>query len=298
MRKTVALVALTVAVLAGCRGRVEPDPVYLADLQRFRASRLSSLTSPAGWLSVVGLFWLKPGDNSFGSAPDNAIPLKQGPAIAGSFQLRADGPVVLRAAPGTTLAVNGALVAQSRLTSDHGGKADVVELGTLTLYLIERGGAVAVRVKDRASQARTEFAGLSYFPADLRYRVTARLAPYTTGRPVEVPSAHGPAQRMLAPGVVRFSLLGVEHELEPFISTPGDTDLFFVFRDRTSGRSTYGAGRFLDTTLAHDGTVVLDFNRAYNPPCAFTPYATCPLPPPGNVLPVAVEAGELAPEGH
>jgi uncharacterized protein (DUF1684 family) len=290
-----ALVAL--ATLPGCGTKTPAaDPAYLADLDRWRAERLTSLTSEYGWLSVVGLFWLHPGENRFGSDPgvEIVLPGAGTPAVAGTLELRQDGTVLLHPVPGRVLTAGGVPATERALASDRTGAPDVLAIDAVRFYLIERGGKLAVRVKDPQSARRAGFPGIRFFPVDPAFRVRGTFEPYPTPREVAVATVQGPEQKMLAPGLVRFRLAGTTLVLEPFVSSPYDANFFLVFRDATSGRETYGAGRFLDTPAprAPSRTVVLDFNRAYTPPCAFTPYATCPLPPKQNELPVRVEAGE------
>lgn len=292
---TLQLLALFLA--ASC-ARTAPavDPAYRAEIEAWRAARVAALTAPDGWLTLAGLVWLRPGPNRFGSDPGNEIVLPgAGIAVAGAIDLRRDGAAVLEPAAGAAVTVGGAPAAERPLRSDRAGAPDVVALATYRLYVIDRAGTLGVRVKDTASPARAQFKGISYFPLDPAYRVTGTFAPYPAPREVKVATHQGPSQTMLAPGVVRFSLGGRSFALEPFVSSPGDRTFFFVFRDATSGRQTYGAGRFLDAAAPTPGAgeVVLDFNKATNPPCAFTPFATCPLPPPGNELPVPVAAGEM-----
>jgi uncharacterized protein (DUF1684 family) len=305
-RRTAALPAaalIALAMLSGC-GRKTPavNPGYLAGIEKWRAERLASLTSEDGWLTVVGLFWLRPGPNRFGSAQGNEVvlPGTGTPAFAGTLELRQDATVLLHPGPGSVLTVAGVPATERVLASDRTGKPDVLAIGGVRFYLIERGGKLAVRVKDRTSPRRVGFAGIRYFPVDVSYRVEGTFEPYPSPREVAVATVQGPEQKMLAPGVVRFRLHGTPLVLEPFVSSPDDSSFFFVFRDATSGRETYGAGRFLDTAApeAGSGSVMLDFNRAYTPPCAFTPYATCPLPPRQNELPVRIEAGEKFSGGH
>ena len=290
------------AVLLACHRRPAADPAYLDDLEKARVRRVAGLTKADGWLSVVGLDWLKPGENPFGTDPSAAIVLSAPgiPSRAGSFDLRPDGTVVVRAEPGAEVTVNGAAPSASPLATDHSRKADVVTVGRLRLSIIQRGDQLAARVRDPESEARKSFKGLTYFPVDPGLRVSGTFEPYPALREVEVPTAHGPAQKMLAAGLVRFDLGGKALALEPFVEGPDDDSFFFVFRDRTAGTESYGAGRFLDVPAPKKGerAVVLDFNRAVNPPCAFTPFATCPLPVPQNELPVRIEAGERAPAGH
>jgi uncharacterized protein (DUF1684 family) len=296
-------VLVSTATLSGCgRGTPAVDPGYLAHIEAWRAERLASLTSDDGWLTVVGLFWLHSGENRFGADPGNEVvlPGKGTPAVAGTLELRQDGTVLLHSGPGTGVTLAGSPATEQVLASDRRGRPDVLAAGAVRFYLIERGGKLAVRVKDLHSARRVGFAGIRYFPVDPEYRVEGTFEPYPTPREVAVATVQGPEQKMLAPGLVRFRLGGNSLALEPFLSSPDDTSFFFVFRDATSGTETYGAGRFLDTPVpkAPSTAVALDFNKAYSPPCAFTPYATCPLPPRQNELPVRIEAGEKFGPGH
>ena len=291
------LVAALVLVAAACTENVpSPDPAYVAEIEAWRAERLERLTADDGWLTVVGLDWLAPGVNRFGSDPANEIPLSEPgiPALAGTVELRDDGSVIARAESEATVTVNGGPLVESALHSDAQGDPDVVRVGRLSFFIIDRGGRLAARVKDPEAPARTDFAGLEHFPIDPRHRVTARLEPYPEPREVQIPTVLGTPTTMLAPGVLRFTLRGEELSLEPYQESPDEASYFLIFRDHTSGETTYGGGRFLDAdAVGADGTTVLDFNLAYSPPCAFTPHATCPLPPSQNSLRIAVEAGEM-----
>jgi hypothetical protein len=247
---------------------------------------------------LAGLAWLKPGENRFGFDATNEIVLHADgiPPLAGVLTLRPDGTVVGRAQPEVKVTLNGGILIERPLASDRHGKPDVLRVGRLSLYLILRAGQLGVRVKDPESDARRSLGQLDYFPVDPDYRVTGIFEPAGVRKEVEVPSAHGPSQKLAVAGRVRFVLKGQEYALVPFVSGPEDSELLFVFADRTNGTETYGAGRFLDAQApaAASRQVILDFNRAYSPPCAFTPYATCPLPTPENRLPLRVEAGEKA----
>jgi uncharacterized protein (DUF1684 family) len=299
-----AIAALALTTLsAGCGKKSSAiDPAYLAGIEKWRAERLASLTSDYGWLSVVGLVWLHPGENRFGSDPANdvVLPGRGTPPFAGTLELRGDGTVVLHPGPEGGLTVNGAPASERALHSDHAGKPDLLGLGPIRFYLIDRDGKLAVRVKNPHSARRTNFGGLHYFPVNPGYRVEATFKPYPQPHEVAVATVQGPKQHMLIPGLVRFTLRGQALALEPFVSSPEDRSFFFVFRDATSGSETYGAGRFLDVAIPADGSrkLVIDFNLAYTPPCAFTPYATCPLPPTQNELPIRIEAGEKFSGSH
>ncbi len=292
----VALSAVIAPALS-CTRRPPADPAYTALIEAWRAKRLAVLTAEDGWLSVAGLFWLKPGENRFGAGAENDIVLPGAgtPEVAGAIDLRPDGTAFVRALPGSGLTLDGKPAGDQVLRSDHGGgEPDVLRVGSLGLYVIERGGKLAVRVKDADNPARLRFKGVESFPIDPSCRVQGTFEPYPAPRRVGVATAHGPSQTMLVPGLVRFTLSGRALALEPFVDSPEDPTFFFVFRDATAGHETYGAGRFLDAPAPAHGSsaVVMDFNQATNPPCAFTPFATCPLPPAGNVLPFRIEAGE------
>jgi hypothetical protein len=252
-----------------------------------------------GWLTLVGLHWLESGETAFGSDPSLPVVLegKAVPARAGVFVVTAQG-VRLRPVEGSGLTLAGAPVTtEQAVRTDREGAPDVFTLGGLRFHVIARNGRFAVRVKDPRSPARQAFKGIPAFRPDPAFRVEATFEPYPEPRPVEIPTIVGYSETMHSPGQVTFKLKGRVYHLEPVVEDPARPELFFVFRDATSGRGTYPAGRFLVAAMPKDGKVVLDFNRAYNPPCAFTPFATCPLPPPQNWLKVAVRAGEKA-VGH
>ena len=301
MRRAAPALLLAFATLA-CRKPPSADPAYAAQIGTARALRETRLASENGWLTLVALHWLVPGENAVGADRTLAVSLDAPgvPAKACSFVLGPDGAVTLRAEPGAPVAVNGAPPTGAALVTDRAGKPDVVTVGRVRLTVIERGGRLAIRARDPESPRRTGFRGLDYFPVDPSLRLEARFEPYETPREVEIPSAQGPPQKALAPGLVRFTLAGAERTLEPTVESATDETLFFVFSDQTAGSESYGAGRFLYADRPKDGEtkVLLDFNLAENPPCAFTPYATCPLPLPRNVLPIRIAAGEMAPAGH
>lgn len=249
--------------------------------------REAKLKTDTGWLTVAGLFWLKEGDNRFGSAPDNEIVLPApAPAHAGVFTMK-NRKVSVRT---TAALLKGKPPAAGFvLTNDDQGKEDVLEIGPLAMFVIDRGEKTGIRLRDKNSQYRREFTHLRWYPVKPAYRVEARFEPKPE-RTVRVPNIVGTYDEYKTNGDVVFQLNGKEHRLEPVLS---GGRLFLIFKDKTAAKTTYGAGRFLYADLPKDGKTVLDFNQAYNPPCAFTPYATCPLPPKHNQLPVAVEAGEL-----
>ncbi|MBB3227406.1 hypothetical protein FHW69_002029 [Luteibacter sp. Sphag1AF] len=273
------------------------DAGYVQSIEKYRAQRLETLTGPSGWLTLIGLEWLKPGANSIGTAADNDIVLKAGPAHLGVITLHADGSSEIVFADHAEAAVDGKIVPRATLVDDAAANASPsqVTFGTASFYVIVRDGRRALRVKDSAAPTRTGFQGLDYFDIDPSWRVVADWVPFDTPHFLEIGSVLGTVDKERVPGKAVFERNG--HRFELFPIQEDATSLFFVIADRTSGKETYGAARFLTTTMPVDGKLVLDFNKATNPPCAFTPYATCPLAPPENRLDVRVTAGELKYKG-
>lgn len=270
------------------------DPAYQQSFNKWKAEQVEDLKQ--NWLPLVGLFWLKPGDNSFGSESGNAIVFPKGPARAGTFVLAKD-QVTLKILPEVPATVDGKSVATITLQPDVSGKPTVVALGSLRFHIIQRGQRIGVRVKDLESDAIKNYRGPVFFPLDLNYRVTAKWIPSDGKKTVNVPNVLGDVMETPVPGTAEFTLNGHELRLTALGGDPSK-GLFFVFNDLTTKADTYPGGRFLDTDPVANGTVVLDFNRAYNPPCAVTPYATCPLAPQENRLPVAIPVGEKYDRSH
>lgn len=286
-----AAAVLAALLLAGPALPAETTEAYRQEIEQRRADREARLRSPEGWLSLVGLFWLAEGENSFGSGPGNDLVFPQ-PAPQKAGRVVLDGASVrLFVHPGVEMTRSGRRFDETILLDDTGGSPDVLQMGRLSFHLIRRGERRGLRVKDPESPALRRFSGLSFYPVDADYRIDGRFQPYETPREVTVATVTGEGAAMLAAGRVEFSLQGRTHQLEALVYDPADTRLFLIFKDSTSGKETYGAGRYLYADVDGD-TVNLDFNLAYNPPCAFTPFATCPLPPRGNRLEVPVSAGE------
>jgi len=260
---------------------------------QWQQKRLASLTAPNGWLSLIGLEWLKDGANRIGSAADNDIVLKAGPAHLGVVTLAKDGSLHIVLDKASSATVDGKVVHEATLLDDaHAGEhaPTSVAFGSASFFVIERDGRKALRVKDTDAETRTHFVGLDYYPMDSSWRIVADWVPFDPPHELEIGSVLGTINKEKVPGKAVFHRDGHTYELMPIQEEPDS--LFFVIADRTSGRETYGAARFMYAELPRDGKVVLDFNRAYNPPCAFTPYATCPLAPPENRLDLAITAGE------
>ena len=268
------------------------DGAYRTQIQKWREGYEADLRKDNGWLTLAGLYWLREGDNRFGSGPGNDIVLPQGsaPEVAGSFVFR-EGKTRLVLNEGVSAQVNGVPVRNGiELRPDSAGKPDRITLGRLSMIVIHRGGRYAVRLWDNASYARSQFSGVRWFPVNEAYRVTAQFTSYPQPRMIPILNILGDTEPTPSPGYATFELAGKQCHLEPLAE--GDR-LFFIFKDLTNAKQTYPAGRFLYSNPPKDGKVALDFNQAINPPCAFTDFATCPLPPKQNYLTVAVPAGEL-----
>lgn len=257
---------------------------YEADIEAWRRRRLERLTDPEGWLSVVGLGWLEPGENTIGGDPGSRIllPAALSPGRLAAVTLSGDR-AFLETGAGTRPVAIGA-----------GEEVPLLSHGTLRLSLLERSGRLGVRVRDSESPARSAFRGIESYPIDPAWRLEARFEAFDPPKTVMVTSALGLAGPETSPGAVVFEAAGSTHSLLAILE-PGEKDYWVIFGDATNGRETYGAGRFVYLPPPTAGRTVLDFNKAYNPPCVFTPYSTCPLPPPGNRLAIPIEAGEMAP---
>ncbi len=290
MKRLAALFALVVLVTA-CKE--EPRVTVTADsapavdeaahrreIEQWQVQRAERLKKEDSWLTLVGLFWLEEGQNVV------TIPSKQ------TLRLQRSGETVTLE-PDATMTVDGKPLsgpAQLRNDADPAGPT-IVQTGTVRFNVIKRGDRYGLRVKDANAPTRTQFAGLDYFPIDAKYRVEARLEPYTPAKKIPIDDVTGMRSELESPGALVFTLDGKEYRLDPVLEE-GSDELFIIFSDETRKDETYQAGRYLYTAMPKDGKVIVDFNRAYNPPCAFTPFATCPLPPAQNKLDIRIEAGE------
>jgi uncharacterized protein len=266
-------------------------PNYTAQIEKWRDQREANLRSDSGWLTLAGLFWLKEGKNSVGTGRENdfVLPAGSAPDKVGTFEFH-EAKAVFEAAPGVTVTVNGKAVSMASLASDAAGSPDVLQIRNLTMLVIQRGQRTGIRLKNKDSEVLKNFHGTHWFPVAEEYRVKAKFVPYTPAKKISVPNILGDVDESDCPGYVEFTLKGQRLRLDPVVE---DNELFLIFKDQTTGKETYPSGRFLYADMPKNGETILDFNKAYNPPCAFTPYATCPLPPKQNQLPVRIEAGEL-----
>ncbi|HEX6833060.1 MAG TPA: DUF1684 domain-containing protein, partial [Rudaea sp.] len=274
------LLVLGAATSAGVgvnQAKVEDASGYEAQVQAWRTARVERLKNPNGWLTLVGLNWLKPGKNTLGSAKDNSIVIASAPAHLGTVTLDASKATIVLD-PKADAKIDGAKTAQAELLDDSHEKPTTVSFGTTSFYLIRRVDKFGLRVKDSEATTRKNFAGIDYFDIDPSWRVEAKWEAYNPPHQIEQTDILGLTEKVTVPGAATFQHDGKTYKVEPIIEALGDKELFLVFADKTSGKETYGAARFLYADMPKDGKVILDFNKAYNPPCAFTPYATCLLP--------------------
>jgi uncharacterized protein (DUF1684 family) len=292
-----AVVCLGTAPPAAAESEAEID-AYQKEINDWHRARIERLQSPTGYLSLAGLFPLADGENRFGSAEDNDLvfPAKA-PAHAGVVTVGGSAARV-RILEGVGVTTGDAPVATMALQTDAGGEPTVLAMGSFRFHVIERSGRLYLRLKDLENELLDRFGGIERFPVDESWRIEGRFEPYEPPKNLRIPSVLGYDSEQTCPGAVAFEVRGTVYRLEPIPASGGK--LFFVFGDGTSGLETYGGGRFLVAgPPSEDGIVILDFNKAYNPPCAFTPFATCPLPHAANRLSVRIEAGEKTyGEGH
>lgn len=306
MRRSFTLCLFTMIVLAAGCGREQKrasDPDYVAQIDAWHQQRVAELTRPDGWLTLAGLFWLKEGENRFGCDSDNDMVLPAGKALkhVGSFFLT-NGRVYVAILPFAKVKnQDSVLVTHQEMISDASATPTRLSFGTLSCFVIKRGERFGVRLRDREHENRRHFKGIQRYPVLDKWHVPATLVPYEPVKKISITNAIGAVTEQNCPGALTFSMDGKNYQLDVLLE--GEKEPFFVIMaDETSGGDTYGGGRFLyveqpDST----GRTCIDFNKAINPPCAFTAYATCPLPPPQNRLPMAVTAGEKryqGPSGH
>jgi uncharacterized protein (DUF1684 family) len=262
---------------------------YPAQIEAWRKAYEEKLRAPKGWLSVAGLFWLHEGTNRAGSDPQSDIVLPaSAPKHAATFEFKA-GAVRIVPALGVHILINDKPPTGQALEPDTAPHPDAITLGSLSMMVIKRGDRTGIRLRDPDSEARRTFSGLHWYAIDPKFRVRAKWHPYNPPKKIAITNVLGMTEEDTAPGYAEFELGGKTWKLEPTIE---EDTLFFTFRDQTAGKETYPSGRFLNTGMPKNGEVIIDFNQAHNPPCAFTSFATCPLPPRQNTIHVAITAGE------
>ena len=268
---------------------------YAAEIKEWQQERENSLTSPSGWLNLVGLHWLENGKNSFGSdlANDIVFPAGKCPEFMGSFFLE-NREVTMQINAGIPVLNGEKIVAAQVLKNDQTGEPTVLSYGSLSWFVIERSGRYGVRLRDNESPGLRAFKGLERFPVDPAWRIDAQFEEYKTPKTLSIPTVLGTQIDMLSRGTLVFRVDNQTCRLEAsMVGDPPDEMLYIIFGDATNGEETYGGGRYLYVKKPYDSdNYAIDFNRAYNPPCAFTDFATCPLPSPQNRLTVRITAGE------
>ena len=283
----------TVVVKADVRGENED---FIKEEMKWREERDKSMRSQTSWLTIAGLYWLVEGENTFGTDGANKVVLPSGsaPSFCGRFILE-EGKVRVVAAEGAGLKIGDEKIKGKVLIGDNEGKPDVLELNDLRMWIIKRGERYAIRMRDFNAPSYKKYEGLEFFPPDEKFRIEGLFFPYDKEKIIEVTTVAGTKAEMASPGYITFVVRGDECRLEAFKADEKNTRLFIIFKDLTNGDETYEKGRFMDADVLEGGKVDLNFNRAYNPPCSYTPYATCPVPPPeANWLKVRIEAGEKA----
>ena len=286
-----AFVGALVATAAGCQRTAPPadwNDAVVTEIEAWRAKHEDSYTN--NWATIEGLHFLKPGTQTAGSAPGNDVVLSASlPAHLGTFTLAAD-EVTFAPEPGAPVTINGATATSAVLRDDGADETDVIEANGATVVVHRSGKRVSLRVKDPNGERARSFAGFDWFPISRDYRVVGRFIKDATPRDLQVVNTFGDIDTYPTEGVVEFTLNGEKLSLRPFTDEPGR--FFLVFNDASSGNETYAAARFLYSDLSEDGTTILDFNEAYNPPCSFNPFTTCPIPLPENRLAIKLLAGE------
>lgn len=266
------------------------NDAYLKEIGKWKEKRLARLKSEDGWLNLAGLFWLEEGINTIGSDPANSIVFpEKAPGMLGKYILE-NRQVRFIADPGGKVLMNGRPVGEIQIKTDKTGKPTLLESGSLAWFIIERGDRFGIRLRDYKHPAIEQLTHIETFPVDPGWIIEATLEPFEKPRELLIPTIIGTVEKNMCPGILRFHVNGMEQQLYP---VSAGKRLFVIFADETSAMETYGGGRFLYLENPdRRGRVTIDFNKAFNPPCAFTKYATCPLPPRENFLTVRIEAGE------
>jgi len=259
------------------------------EVEEWKDKRVAALTRPHGWLSLIGMEWFHNGENSIGSAANNSIVLPHGPAHIGTFKLVND-EITFTVHKGVTITANDKNIVNTIVVKmDSSGDTTVFRIDSFLFYVIER-GKPALRIKDSSAKDLKNFTGIDYFPVSSDFLVKAEFIAYEPIKQLEIINVLGLLSKETSPGKLSFDIDGKNYKLDVL---DADDEYYIIFADKTSGRTTYGPGRFLYVPKPKDGNMTtINFNKAYNPPCAFSDYSTCPLPPAQNRIPVYIEAGE------
>lgn len=299
MKKYLLLITMIFFTIIGCKQKPQADPEYVKQIEKWDQRRVERLKADDGWLNLVGRFWLKPGENTFGTSKDNDIVIESSklPAHIGAFLFK-DSVVIFKAKDGVNVLLNGNPVQEVKMIDDQKKDMTVLQIGSIKFNLIVRDTLYGIRARDLNSDLVKNFKGIERFPVDESWNIKARFEPYNPPKEIVVPNVLGQISKEKSPGAVVFERDGKTYKIDA-VDEGGDK-LFLIIADETSGEETYGGGRFMYVDKPDsNGNIYLDFNKAYNPPCVFTKYATCPLPPEQNYLKLRIEAGEkMYGEGH
>jgi len=297
-RLTLILVTLLwlISCTANEKARSAAVAAHRVEVEAWHAKRIADVTAPNGWVNLVGLQWLEPGSNTFGSNYRNKIVFPGGilPGEAGYFFVNNDR-VSLSVNPGVDIRLDGRPLASAVIFHPDSAQNPQLAFKSLRWSIIRREHKLGVRIRDLESEAVKNFRGIDRYPVDMRWKIDARFEPYDSLKTILIENIIGQQSEQRAPGAVVFEWEGRPYRLD---ALEGRDELFIVFADATTGRATYAGGRFVYVKRPEGGKTVIDFNKAYNPPCVFSPYATCPLPPRQNVLPIEITAGELTYGDH
>lgn len=299
MKIILAVFMVFLVMIIGCTQKPSANPKYVKEIDDWHSKRINRLKADDGWLNLVGRFWLKQGESTFGSSSDNDIVVGSSklPEHIGSFLFK-DSVVTFKAKEGVNVLLYGNPVKEIILIGDEKKDITVLQIGSIKFNLIVRDTLYGIRFRDLNSELVKNFKGVERFDIDEGWKIKARFEAYNPVKEIDVPNVLGQISKEKCPGAVVFERDGKTYKIDAV--DEGDENLFLIIADQTSGDETYGGGRFMyvkkpDST----GTIILDFNKAYNPPCVFTKYATCPLPPEQNYLKLRIEAGEkMYSKGH
>lgn len=277
-----------------CDSNVEEESVnaeYLNEIQNWRTKRINNLIAPNGWTALAGLFWLGEGENSFGSNKENKVRFpERAPENMGSFFLENDS-VSIKINPEIEVVVNDSLISETGLLADISGNPTILHHKSLNWNLIKRGDKYGIRLRDTLHENRLKFKGIDYFPIDEEWKLEATFEAYEGGKNMKFKNVLDMEVDQKIEGKLVFEIAGEIQSLD--VLGGGDKDFFVIFSDETTGDNTYGGGRYMYTPRPENGTkTIIDFNKAYTPPCGFTDFATCLLPPSQNRLSVTINAGE------
>ncbi|MFO7525832.1 MAG: DUF1684 domain-containing protein [Ignavibacteriaceae bacterium] len=287
--KILFFVPLLLLTIVSCSQKPNADPEHIEEIRAWDERRTERLREEDGWLNLTGLFWFKEGENKIGSAKDNDIVFPSGPDYIGSMFLK-DSSVTIIVNPAINVISNGQPVTEMTLLDDHSGNPTLLQTGSLRWNVIKRTKGFGIRLRDLNADLVKNFKGIERFPVNKDWIFEADFVPYNPPKKILVPDIIGTVDEEVCPGAVVFVKDGKEYRIDAIES---GRRFFLIFADETSGEETYGAGRFMYVDKPDsNGKIILDFNKAYNPPCVFTKFATCPLPPENNFLKLRIEAGE------